>query len=203
MLRPHGNPAFGDISSAYITEFSVLKKFVLILIIAVAALAAFIYTRPDDFRYERSAQIDAPPPVVFAILNDLHQGARWSPYEQRDPNMKKTFEGPTIGPGSVYMWDGNNDVGSGKMTIVDSRPNEYVASKLEFTRPFVCNNDVRFTLDPSGEGTRVAWIMEGKNNFVGKAMCLFMNMESMLAKDFDQGLADLNQVAQADARNGT
>ena len=114
--------------------------------------------------------------------------------------MKKTFEGPSAGPGAIYTWNGNNQVGEGRLTIVDSKPGELVSMKLEFSRPFKATNEVNFKLVPSEGGTRVSWIMDGKNNFMSKAMSVFMDMDKMVGKDFEQGLANLNTVAQADTR---
>src|SRR5262249_18024792 len=163
----------------------------------IVAALAFIATRPEDFRIERSARISAPPDAVFSIINDLRQWGRWSPYDKRDPNMKKTFEGPSAGPGAMYSWNGNNDVGEGRLTILESKPGELVSMKLEFSRPFKANNQVNFKLAPSDGGTRVSWIMDGKNNFITKAMSIFMDMDKMVGKDFEQGLANLNTLAQA------
>ena len=167
---------------------------ILVLIIAVVA---FIATRPASCRIQRNAQVSAPPLVVFAIINDLHQWGRWSPYDKRDPNMKKTFGGPVEGPGAIYTWDGNNEVGEGRLTIQESKPGELVRMKLEFSRPFKATNEVNFKLEPCEGGTRVSWIMDGKNNFMTKAMSLFMNMDKMVGTDFEQGLANLGAVAQA------
>jgi carbon monoxide dehydrogenase subunit G len=166
---------------------------VLVIIAALAVIAA----RPREFRIERSAQIDAPREVTFSIINDLRQWGQWSPYEKRDPNMQKTYEGPSSGPGSIYNWQGNNEVGAGRLTIVASKPAEVVTMKLEFSRPFKATNEVNFKLAPSGGGTRVSWIMDGKYNFLMKAMSLCMNMDKMVGTDFEQGLANLNRVAQA------
>ena len=113
--------------------------------------------------------------------------------------MKKTYEGPSEGPGAVYAWNGNGEVGEGRLTIVQSKPGELVSMKLEFSRPFKCCNEVNFKLDPSDSGTRVSWIMDGKNNVMSKAMSLFMNMDKMVGKDFEQGLVNLNSVAQAES----
>ena len=171
----------------------------IILLVAVALLVVlliFIATRSDTLHVERTAQINAPANVVFSIINDLHQWHLWSPYDKLDPQMKKTFEGAPLGPGSSYAWNGNNQVGEGRLTIVDSTPGEIVTMKLEFTRPFKCQNRVDFKLVPTGSGTQVSWIMEGKNNFISKAMSLFINMDKMCGKDFEQGLANLNTVAQ-------
>ena len=170
-----------------------------VVVLVLLAFVAYIATRPADFRYERSAQISAPRDVVFAIINDLRQWERWSPYDKRDPNMKKSYEGPSSGPGAIYTWNGNSDVGEGRMTIVESKPGELVAMKLEFFRPFKATNAVNFKLAPSEGGTRVSWIMDGKYNFVTKAMSLFMDFDKMVGTDFEQGLVNLNSVAQAES----
>jgi uncharacterized protein YndB with AHSA1/START domain len=169
-----------------------------VLVLIIAAVA-FIATRPASFRYQRSANVSAPPHSVFAIINDLHQWSRWSPYDKRDPNMKKSFGGPSEGPGASYTWNGNNQVGEGRLTIEESKPGELVRMKLEFSRPFKATNEVNFVLVPSEGGTRVSWIMDGKKNFMSKAMSLVMDMDKMVGTDFEQGLANLNTVAQAGA----
>ena len=167
-----------------------------VVVLVVAALAAYIATRPSDFRVERSAQVDASREAVFPIINDLHQWGKWSPYDKRDPNMTKTYEGADSGPGAAYAWNGNGQVGSGRMTIVESKPGELVRMKLEFFRPFKGTNEVNFKLAPSGGGTRVSWIMDGKYSVISKAMSLVMNMDKMIGNDFEQGLANLNCVVQ-------
>ena len=178
-----------------------LRNTFLFLLAMLVALAAFIATRSDLLHVERSAQIDAPPEVVFAIINDLHQWDQWSPFN-RDPKMKTTFEGPAEGPGASYAWDGNSEVGAGRMTIKESKPGELVSMDLEFSRPFACKNVVDFKLEPAAGGTRVSWIMEGPTNFMSKAMSLFMDMDKMVGDDFEQGLANLNTVAQKRAEQG-
>lgn len=173
-----------------------LRNTFLVLLVAIAGLVIAVATRPDSLHVERTAQVNAPPEVVYAIINDLHQWKLWSPYDKRDPEMKVTYDGPESGPGASYAWDGNSDVGAGKMTIVESKPGELVAMKLQFSRPFECNNTVDFKLEPTTEGTRVSWIMDGKSNFISKAMSLVINMDKMVGDDFTQGLANLNVVAQ-------
>jgi hypothetical protein len=170
---------------------------ILAVVLVILALTAFIASRPTEYRVERSAQIDASPDVVFSIINDLHQWGTWSPFDKRDPNMKKTFEGASSGPGAIYTWSGNSQVGEGCLTVMKSTPVELVNMKLEFSRPFKCCNDVNFKLAPCGSGTRVSWIMDGKNNLMSKAMSLVMDMDKMVGNDFEQGLANLNSVAQA------
>jgi carbon monoxide dehydrogenase subunit G len=177
-----------------------------VVVLILLGLVAYVATRPTDFRIERSAQVSAPREVVFGIINDFRQWGRWSPFDKRDPNMKKNFEGPASGPGAIYTWNGNSEAGEGRMTIVESKPGELISMKLEFSRPFKASNVVNFKLAPSEGGTRVSWIMDGKHNFVMKAMSLFMDMDKMVGKDFEQGLVNLNSVAQAttiNAQEGT
>lgn len=170
------------------------------VLILIVGLIAFIASRPGTFRIERSARIDAPRDLVFSIINDFHQWERWSPYDKRDPNMKKSFEGLSEGPGAVYSWNGNNEVGEGRMTILESKPGQLVSMKLEFFRPFKGTNEVNFKLAPFDGGTRVSWIMDGKYNFMTKAIGLIMNMDKMIGNDFEQGLANLDTVAQAETQ---
>jgi len=167
------------------------------VLVLIVALLVFIGTRPADFRIERSAQIGASGDAIFAIINDLHQWGRWSPYDKRDPEMKKTFEGPPTGPGASYSWNGNKNVGEGRLTIVESKPGQLVSMKLEFTRPFKCTNRVNFTLTPAANGTLVSWIMDGRNNFMAKAFSLIINMDKMVGTDFESGLANLKAVVEA------
>jgi hypothetical protein len=172
------------------------------VLVLVALVLAYIATRPGSFHIERSAQVNAPAGVVHSIINDLRKWEKWSPYDKHDPAMKKTFEGPSAGPGAIYTWNGNNQVGEGRLTILESKPGKLVSMKLEFSRPFSCSNQVNFILEPSGAGTKVTWAMDGKNQFVSKAMSLVMNMDKMVGNDFEQGLANLNTLVQ-DAKAAT
>jgi carbon monoxide dehydrogenase subunit G len=173
-----------------------LVRIALAILVLASGLAGFIATRPDTFHVERSAQVNAPPDAVFALINDFHQWAQWSPYEKLDPAMKKKFEGPEAGPGAVYAWSGEK-AGAGRMTLLEGRPAERVVIRLEFLEPFQATNEARFTLAPSGTGTRVTWSMDGQNNLVSKAASLFMDMDALIGKDFAQGLASLDAAAQA------
>jgi len=166
---------------------------ILILVIVIA-------TRPSDFRYARSATIAAPPSVSFTHVNDFKKMDVWSPWLKFDPNVKITHEGPPSGVGAIESWDGNKNVGAGRMTITDSRPNELVRLKLEFFRPFAATNTAEFTFEPQSGGTTVTWAMMGKYNFVTKAMGLFMNMDKMIGGNFEKGLAELKTIAESEAR---
>jgi hypothetical protein len=144
--------------------------------------------------------VHARADVVFAMLNDFHQWGRWSPYEKLDPNMTRRFEGPAAGPGAVYAWSGNSKAGEGRMTILESRPGESVSIRMEFFKPFAATNQATFTLAASENETRVTWSTEGENTLMGKAISAFLDMDSLLGKDFEAGLANLDTAAQSETR---
>jgi hypothetical protein len=167
------------------------------IVVLIIVLVVFISMRPGHFRVERSAPISAPADVVFSLINDFHRWVQWSPFEKLDANMTKTFDGPAAGPGASYSWSGNSRAGAGRSTIVESKPGDFVSIKLEMFKPFAATNQVTFKLAPDPAGTRVSWIMEGTMNFMVKAFSLFMSMDAMLGKEFEEGLANLDRVAQA------
>jgi uncharacterized protein YndB with AHSA1/START domain len=168
-----------------------------VLLVVLAALATFIATRPGEFRISRSRTLAAPPEVVHAYVNDFNKWPEWSPWEKLDPTMKKQISGPPTGPGSSYHWAGNNKVGEGRMTILDSRPPESVTLRLEFMRPWKAVNTTQFDFARSGPGTSVTWAMTGTHNFMAKAFGMFMNMDKLVGTDFEKGLASLDAATAA------
>ena len=173
-----------------------LKKIILAMLVVLVGFIGFVAIQPADYRVERSASISAPPSVVFDQINDFHKWDAWSPWADIDPQMKTSFEGASVGEGSVYKWTGNNKVGEGSMKIVESRPGERVGIALTFVKPFAGTSDTTFTFLPAPNGTSVKWSMSGKNNFIGKAMCVFMNMDKMMGPIFEKGLASLGKAAE-------
>jgi hypothetical protein len=170
---------------------------ILIGIAAVVALfVVVVATRPAKFHIERSITIAAPPANAFANVNDFHKWVGWSPWEQLDPTMKKTFEGAPEGVGSVYSWVGNDKVGQGRMTIERSVAPSLVGLKLEFIKPWQATNATTFSFDAVPEGTKVTWAMDGTNNFSAKAFSLFMNMDKLVGRDFERGLQALKGLAE-------
>ena len=133
---------------------------------------------------------------IFPHVNDLHQWQGWSPWARMDPTAQTTFDGPAAGTGAAMAWVGTR-TGTGKMTIIDSRPAELVVFKLEFLIPMVAANTAEFTFTPQGGQTLVTWSMFGKANFMSKAMGLLMSCDKMVGGQFAQGLADLKTVAEA------
>jgi hypothetical protein len=152
--------------------------------------------QPDDFSVRRSAAIAAPAPAVFAQVNDLHRWDAWSPWARLDPAAKKIFEGPSAGPGAAFAWAGNNQIGEGRMTITESRPNELVRFRLEFLKPFRATNAAEFTFRPESGRTVVTWTMSGPSNFISKAIGLFIDCDKMVGGQFEQGLANMKAMVE-------
>ena len=147
---------------------------------------------------ERKATIPASSAEVFAQVHDLHKWQAWSPWERVDPNMKRTYSGPAAGTGASYAWVGNRNVGEGRMTITECRPNELIRIKLEFFKPFKATNTAEFTFQPQGDHqTAVTWSMFGPKNFFAKALHMFCSMDKMIGGEFDIGLANLKAVVES------
>jgi uncharacterized protein YndB with AHSA1/START domain len=173
-----------------------LKKIALVAVVLVAALLVFAATKPDSFRVQRTASIKAPPERIFPLINDLKSWSAWSPWEKLDPAMKRTHSGAASGKGAVYEWDGNNEVGAGRMEIVAASPPSAVRIKLDFLKPFAAHNFAEFTLEPKGDATTVTWAMYGPNTYVAKLMSVFFSMDGMIGKYFETGLANLKAAAE-------
>lgn len=174
-----------------------IKKILLALALIVAVVAVLAAFQPSTFHIERSISIAASPAALFPRLNDLRQTHEWSPWKEKDPKATYTFEGPAAGVGASQSWSGNSDVGAGRQTIVESRPNELVRLRLEFFKPMEGVCDAQFTLKPSGDRTVVTWSMSGANNYLGKVFCLFMNQDKMIGGEFEKGLATLKRTSEA------
>jgi len=174
-----------------------MKRILLVLAAAIVLFLGYAATRPDTFHVERSASIAAPPAAIYAHVVDFRRWQAWSPWEKLDPAMKRELGGPETGVGATYAWEGNSDVGKGKMTITAAEPPSKLAVRLEFLEPFASTSVATFALAPEGEGTRVTWSMDGDQNFLAKVMCIFMDMDKLIGGDFEKGLASLKQVSEA------
>ena len=169
------------------------------LVVVIALLVILVATRPSTFHVERSAVIAAPPERLFDKVNDLHAWRGWSPYEKKDPDMKRTYGDKTSGAGATYAWAGDKNVGEGRMTIERSDRPQAIAIKLEFFKPFKGTNTANFSFAPAPGGTKVTWAMDGHYNFVSKAVCMFMDMDKMIGTDFAAGLANLKAQAESES----
>lgn len=178
-----------------------LGKILIALVVIVVGLVAVIALQPARYRVSRSTAVAAPAAVLFAQVNDFHKWTAWSPWEQIDPAMKRTYEGPPAGAGARYAWAGNREVGEGRMTIVESHPSDRIQVRLEFVKPFAGTSVAEFTFRPDGDRTLVTWSMTGDKNFIAKAIHLVMSMDRMIGDQFDKGLAAMKTVAETASRS--
>jgi hypothetical protein len=168
-----------------------------VVILAVAGVAAYAaMTQPDTFRVSRSLDMQAPPEKIYSILTDFRRSGEWSPYEKLDPDMKRSYSGAATGKGAVYAWDGDSNAGAGRMEIAEATPSQSVTLKLDFERPFEASNVVEYKLQPKGSATQVSWDMHGPMPFISKVMCVFVDIDKMIGKDFETGLANLKALAE-------
>jgi uncharacterized protein YndB with AHSA1/START domain len=173
-----------------------LRKILLIVGVLILAVVLAAAVQPDDFRMERSIVINAPAEKVFPMLNDLGQWSAWSPWEKKDASMKRKLSTPSTGVGASYDWQGNSDVGTGRMLITEATPPNKLVIQLDFIEPFAARNTSAFNLTDQGRGTLVTWSLEGKNNFVSKLMQVFVSMDSMVGPDYETGLKNLKTLAE-------
>jgi uncharacterized protein YndB with AHSA1/START domain len=167
-----------------------------LVVVAVAGLLLYATTKPDVFRIERSVVINAPPEKIFPLITDLRQWPAWSPYEKKDPAMKRSYGVVTRGRGAIYEWDGDGNVGSGKIIITESAQPSLVRLDLDMIRPFAAHNIVEFRLEPQGDATKVSWMMNGAIPYPAKVVHVLFDMDQMVGKDFVDGLASLKAAAE-------
>ena len=173
-----------------------LKTIAIVIAVLVAAVLVYTAMQPDTFHVERSIVIKAPPEKIFPNINGFHQWEAWSPWEKIDPAIKRTYSGAESGKGAAYGWQGNKDVGTGRMEIVESTPSSNVLIKIDFMEPFEGHDMVQFTLAPQGDGTKVTQAMYGPNPFLAKLMGLFFSMDKMVGQKYEEGLASLKAIAE-------
>ncbi len=183
-------------------KFLMLKIIFFILTIAIGALLIYATSRPNAFRVERSTVIAAPPEKIFPLINDLHQWEPWSPWEKLDPALKRSYSGAGSGLGAVYEWQGNKDVGHGRMEITQSTAPTHVVLKLHFIKPFEAHNTVEFVLSKEAGGTRVTQAMYGPSPFIAKLMGLVFSMDKMVGSKYEEGLGNLKALAELKALAG-
>jgi hypothetical protein len=173
-----------------------MTKYILIGLVVVGAILIVATTRPDTFRVQRTATIDAPPETILPLIDSVKANAQWSPYFRKDPAMKSVYSGPERGPGARVEFDGNKEVGSGRLTVTDESTPEKVVMRLEMLEPFAADNRVEFTLVPKGAATDVTWSMEGPVPFLAKIIHLVFDMDRMVGTDFAAGLHNLKVIAE-------
>jgi hypothetical protein len=176
--------------------FEVIAIIAVVLAIAVATILILAAGKPNTFSVERAISVKAPPEKIFPLINDFHQWVSWSPYENKDPAMKRSYSGAESGKGAVYGWEGNSNVGSGRMEILEMSAPSKILIKLDFFKPFEGHNTAEFTMLPQGDATNLNWVMRGPAPFISKLMQVFMNLDHMIGKDFEVGLANLKKLTE-------
>jgi uncharacterized protein YndB with AHSA1/START domain len=173
----------------------ILLVVIAVLLVAVIGVVALAMTKPDSLRVQRAVTIKAAPEQIFALINDFKAWPQWSPYENKDPTMQRRLSGAAAGTGAVYEWDGDKNVGRGRMEITESTATKIVI-KLDFLKPFEAHNTATFTLVPQGDVTEVTWTMVGPSTFITKVMGVFFSLDKMIGTDFEAGLANLKRLTE-------
>ena len=168
----------------------------IVLAIAIAVVLVLAAAKPNTLTIQRATTVKAPPDRIFPLINDFRQWVTWSPYENKDPALKRSYSGAPSGKGAVYGWEGNKNVGSGRMEILDAAAPSKIVIKLDFFTPFEGHNTAEFTMLPQGDATNVTWLMHGPSPFIGRIMQVFINMDRMIGKDFEAGLANLKRLTE-------
>jgi hypothetical protein len=166
-----------------------------VVVVAIAGILLYAATKPDSFRVQRVVLINAPSDKIFPLINDIKAWTVWSPYEKKDPAMKRTYGAVTAGKGATYAWDGDKNVGQGSMEMIESGPRKIVL-KLDFVKPFEAHNMGEFLLEPKGDSTSVTWATYGPSPYMSKVIGTFMNIDDLIGRDFEKGLADLKAAAE-------
>ena len=180
--------------------FEIIAIIAIVLAIAIAIVLILAATKPSTLRVQRGTTVKAPPEKIFPLISDFHQWRNWSPYENKDPAMQRTYSGTAGGKGAVYAWEGNKNVGSGRMEILDAPAPSKIVIKLDFFTPFEGHNTAEFTMLPQGDAgnptTDVSWVMHGSANLMSRVMQVFINLDHMIGKDFEVGLVNLKSLAE-------
>lgn len=175
-----------------------IKTICLILAVAAVGLLIFAATKPDTFEIRRTILVEAPPEKVYAVLEDFDRAKEWSPYEQKDPNLKRERSGPAKGKGAIYRFQGNKDAGTGTIEVIDAVPPNRVTLRLDMTEPMAVSNRVDYIVAPAAGASqsRVTWAMSGAMPYIAKVFSIFLDMDKIVGKDFEQGLANLKAVVE-------
>ena len=170
----------------------------IVLAIAIAIVLILAAAKPDSFNIRRMAVVNAPAETIFPLINNFRQWANWSPWENRDPEMKRIYSGAEKGKGAVYAWNGNRNVGSGRMEILDATSPSKIVIKLDFFKPLEGHNTAEFTFVPEHDAsaTNITWVMHGPSSFMSRVMQVFMNLDKMIGRDFEAGLANLKRLTE-------
>ncbi|WP_400077269.1 SRPBCC family protein [Winogradskyella sp. R77965] len=178
----------------------ILKYILLLLLILIIGLSIYVAVQPNDYKFSRSRTIEAPVSMIYDKVNDFKQWPEFSPWLEQDKDATLTYSDNTVGKDAGYSWIGEI-LGEGSMTTLEADANTAISQKIEFIKPFEANADIDWTFEPSDEGTKVTWHMEGKQDFITKLFTTFTgSIESETGPDFERGLFKLDSVVQAEMK---
>lgn len=169
------------------------------IVIVLGLFLAYASMKPKEFHFERSGVINASPEKIFPYISQLKLCGMWSTYEMRDPTMKKSYSGTDGAPGATMTFDGKSSSGTGRIEIISVKPNELAEFRLVMTKPFACDNIIRYSLKKENNGTRFTWSMDGENKFINKIMITLIDCDKMLDKDMNEGINNLKKITEQTA----
>lgn len=173
-----------------------LKKILIVVVVALIGLLTFAAFQPAEYSISRELVMKAPAEAIFPFINNSQKSNSWMPWSEVDPNAKMSYSGPDEGVGSKSSWEGNGQLGVGEALVVESNPNQNVKTQLTYTKPMHMSQMAEISLTPATEGTLVKWTVSGQNSFVGRLMCVFMNMDKMVGSQFEKGLTKLKSMVE-------
>jgi len=174
-----------------------LKKILIVLAVVILGLVGYVASKPGDYLISRGVEIAASPSAIFPHINNSKKCNHWMPWKDSDPGVQMQYSGPEAGVGSINSWDSKGQMGTGKAEVIESIPNKSVKTQLTYEKPMQMNQVSEITLTPNGKNTLVTWSVSGKNSFMGRFFCLFMNMEKMVGGEFEKGLGNLKRIVEA------
>ncbi len=173
-----------------------MKKIGLAVLAVVTVFLAYVALQPADYEISREITINAPAEKIFPYLNNQKLAEQWGPWLETDPDAKMTYSGPDEGVGAKASWDGGKQLGTGSAMIVESVPNQKVGIRLEYVKPMGMTQDAQYLVTSQGAQSVVTWKVQGRNSFLGRMMCVFINMDKMVGGMFEKGLANLKTLAE-------
>ncbi len=163
----------------------------LVILVLLLGFLAYVATRPSQMQISRELVIGASPEAIFPFVNSSRRADEWMPWRDDDPQVKMVYSGPEEGVGSTSSWTSVGRMGVGQAVIVESVKNQVVKTQLSYTKPMQMSQLAEFSLKPVEGGTLVRWSVFGKNSFVGRFFCVFMDMEKIVGGNFEKGLRTL------------
>jgi hypothetical protein len=133
---------------------------------------------------------------VWPLVSSFSAQNKWSPFIKKDPSVKIGYKGKDGTVGSEYMWEGNDDVGKGNQIMTRLDPTSYVGTRLIFLEPVESEAAAFIKLEPVSGGTKAIWGFDSSFPYPMNAMMLFMDLEDMVGKDYEEGLANLKRLAE-------